>query len=218
MQPIFTISFEITKDARFARKRRIPQTLRRLRSAQVVWTRARYEHEQQRVAKCFSESSQAINPNGKRNPSQSSADCYPHSSASDRSYLPTSVCRLQSRRSAASALPIRSRRRRTVDRSRHRKRLNNYSRRVPSKPFPTQAKLDCAGAHIPRANPVSASSRKPCESSRYQKLNRSMLLLLKTNGAPRRTSSSATSIFPTRPAVISLSPRFSCPDARAFAA
>src|SRR5207253_8619521 len=35
------------------------------------------------------ESSQAINPNGKRNPTQSSSGFYPHSSASDRSSLPT---------------------------------------------------------------------------------------------------------------------------------
>jgi len=51
-----------------------------------------------------------------------------------------------------------------------------------------------------------------------QKLNRSIFSLLKMNGAPSRTSSSTTAIFPSRPALISLSPNFSSPLLNAFAA
>ena len=49
-----------------------------------------------------------------------------------------------------------------------------------------------------------------------QKLKRSMFSLLKMNGAPSLISSSTTSILPSLPAAISLSPRLSVPVLSAF--
>src|SRR5262245_57564345 len=51
---------------------------------------------------------------------------------------------------------------------------------------------------------------------RLQKLKRSILLLLKMNGAPSLTSSSRTSILPRRPASISVSPRLTVLALRAL--